>query len=164
MKTKPWPHDPRYHLSDNGSVISHTGYVLGQRLDTKGRYLVATVRNPTTGQYRNRAVHVMVCEAFHGPRPPGDVHASHANGNPVDNRAANLRWKTRAENEADKIEHGTYQTGERNHEHVLTEAQVQAIRAQYRSGALQREIAAAYGVGRMTITDVINRRTWKHVA
>jgi hypothetical protein len=50
-------------------------------------------------------VHRLVCEAFHGLPPDyvdGDAQARHLNGEPTDNRAANLAWGTQSANERDK--------------------------------------------------------------
>ena len=51
-------------------------------------------------------VHVLVLEAFDGPRPPG-LTARHLNGNPSDNRIQNLCWGTHTEQGHDRIRHGT---------------------------------------------------------
>ena len=60
-----------------------------------------------------RTVHSLVCEAFHGPAPTGHTVA-HENGDPADNRAANLSWKTWSANHLDKHRHGTMPCGD-NH-------------------------------------------------
>ncbi len=43
-------------------------------------------------------VHIVVCEAFHGPRPSPLHEACHRNDVGTDNRADNLKWATHAEN------------------------------------------------------------------
>jgi hypothetical protein len=50
-------------------------------------------------------VHQLVLEAFVGPRPDGLV-TRHLNGNPKDNRLANLTYGTYAENAQDTVRHG----------------------------------------------------------
>jgi hypothetical protein len=47
-------------------------------------------------------VHILVLEAFHGPRPFGK-EGCHGPGGQKDNSAENLRWDTHQENEKDKI-------------------------------------------------------------
>lgn len=65
-------------------------------------------------QGHTQSVHVLVCEAFHGPRPEGS-EVRHLNGNPADNRALNLVWGTRSENELDKVRHGTHHLARKTH-------------------------------------------------
>lgn len=62
------------------------------------------VKLSKNGRIVNRFVHVLVCEAFHGPRPD-EMQAAHYDGDRNNARAENLRWATRAENEADKLRH-----------------------------------------------------------
>jgi predicted DNA binding protein len=46
----------------------------------------------------------------------------------------------------------------------LTEADVQAIRAEYVPGKVRmKDIAAKYGVKQPTISDIITRRSWNHI-
>lgn len=47
-------------------------------------------------------VHKLVCLAFHGEPPAGEIEVRHLDGNSNNNRAENLAWGTHAENEADK--------------------------------------------------------------
>lgn len=56
---------------------------------------------------RRSLVHVLVLEAFVGPRPDGLV-ACHNNGIASDNRIDNLRWDTYGENNKDLVRHGTH--------------------------------------------------------
>lgn len=60
-----------------------------------------------------RFVHVLVLEAFVGPRPEG-MQCCHNNGIPYDNRLINLRWDTPKNNVHDRRFHGTYQYGTKN--------------------------------------------------
>lgn len=53
--------------------------------------------------------------------------------------------------------------GEDNGRAVLTERHVREIRAAYRSGASQRELARDHGVCSSTICRAITRETWSHV-
>jgi hypothetical protein len=58
-------------------------------------------------------VHRAVAEAFHGPA--NGLFACHNNGNPVDNRASNLRWGTQSSNLHDAIEHGHHHMVNKTH-------------------------------------------------
>lgn len=56
---------------------------------------------------RTKRVHVIVAEAFIGPRSAG-MEVCHNDGNPANNRVENLRYDTHAENIRDIIRHGTH--------------------------------------------------------
>lgn len=107
-----------------------------------------------------KLVHVLVAEAFIGPRPPGhDV--AHLDGDRQNNRAGNLAYKTRAENEADKRTHGTVYKGERNHKSRLTIEAAAEIKSRLATGAMHTELAAEYGVSTNTIWCIKHGRTWR---
>jgi hypothetical protein len=111
---------------------------------------------------KDLAVSILVCTAFHGPKPTPAHQAAHGNGERLDNRAENLRWATAAENCADRIRHGTHPGGENNPRAVLSVADVIEVRrrAQHERYAI---IADDYGVTRQNIYRIANRKTWKHV-
>ncbi len=62
---------------------------------------------PIDGKQRRRSVHRLVALAFLGA-PPSERHqVAHNDGNPSNNMLANLRWATPAENQRDRLLHGT---------------------------------------------------------
>ena len=73
-----------------------------------------TLREPE-GRRVKRRVHILVLEAFVGPKPsPKHVGAHAPDRNPANNRLNNLRWALPTENERDKKEHGTHRGGGRH--------------------------------------------------
>lgn len=69
------------------ATITRTGSVIYYRVQlSKG------------GKKKPRLVANLVCEAFHGPRPVG-MECCHKNEISTDNRACNLEWGTRMQNE-----------------------------------------------------------------
>lgn len=52
-------------------------------------------------------VHLLILEAFQGPRPEGTV-TRHLDGDKTNNRLSNLRRGTPAENSQDAMRHGTH--------------------------------------------------------
>lgn len=100
---------PDYAVSSEGRVkrivpdrSGRVGHILKPRID---RYAYLTL-------YRDAEpsvvlVHRLACTAFHGAPPSARHQAAHGDGDGLNNRETNLRWATPAENEADKLIHGT---------------------------------------------------------
>lgn len=65
------------------------------------------------GAIHNIGVHVLVCRAFHGPRPSCRHTPDHINGNPADNRSCNLRWSTPAQQIHNQTARRAKRTGRR---------------------------------------------------
>jgi hypothetical protein len=84
---------PQYEVSSAGEIRR------GGRLrkPTQSRLGYVWIAFCVEGVIHRRYVHVLVAEAFHGPRPPG-MQVDHINHQRDDNRAANLRWLSRSDN------------------------------------------------------------------
>lgn len=98
---------PAYEVSDLGRVLSHRRgkpRLLRMTAAAKGYRLV---KLSEAGARRTVAVHLLVAEAFHGPRPEGQ-EVRHLDGDPANNRLDNLRYGTRSENTYDAVRHGTH--------------------------------------------------------
>lgn len=151
----------RHTLTRRWRALGLGGRVLSPS-PARGGYLRVTLSN---GDRRvTRPVHALVCEAFHGSRPSGR-EVAHANGVHTDNRASNLRWATRADNEADKRRHGRGVVGVAHPLAKLTDADVVAIRAMLTTGRFrQTDLAPLFGVSVATIGKVDRRDGWAHVA
>lgn len=132
------------------------------------------------------ATHRVVLEAFHGPAREGE-ECRHLDGDPSNNRAANLVWGTRTENAADRVRHGTDGSGDRHwsrrhpervsrgERHALLSkafpgeshgnaklTEGQAIAIIHASGT-QSEIAAAYGIKQAQVSAIKTGRAWRHL-
>jgi len=151
VEWRPWPRDPRYLVGSDGTVLGLSGLPIGSR--RKDGYIAIGCRN---GAVRTCVLgHVVVCETFHGPRPEG-MEAAHRNGDRSDNRASNVRWISRPDNQADRIGHGTNGI-------KLTVDDVHAIRAALAAGASRNELAARYGVTPGTISHVRVGHSWRRL-
>jgi len=104
-----------YEVSDLGRVRSRSRKrsprVLACPPGTRG-YRKVTLRRE--GKNFTRHVHVLVCEAFHGPRPDGQM-VRHLDGNQLNNAASNLAWGSAVENAADMKRHGTNHNANKTH-------------------------------------------------
>jgi hypothetical protein len=105
-------------------------------------------------------VHRVVCEHVHGKMPSDDMDAAHTCGkghlgccNPK-----HLMWKTRLENIADRVAHGTETKGERNGAAKLSAEDVREIkRAKCSTNA---HLAEQFGVGRQQISRIRSGDRW----
>jgi|SRR5687768_7530087 len=102
-----------------------------------------------------------VCELANGAPPTPDHEAAHSCGKGKDGCIApsHLSWKTRTENESDKLIHGTYARGERHSVTKLTEAAVREI-LDLRGVETQHKLADRFGVSRTAISNIYVGRTW----
>lgn len=114
------------------------------------------------GRSRQTKVHILVLEAFVGPRPEGMV-CRHLDGNGMNNRLGNLRWGTPEENYADRHLHGTHNSGSRNGRAKINERDVAAIRKRLSVGERHADVAVDFGVGRGVVANISAGRTWKGV-
>lgn len=109
-----------YEVSDQGRVRSLEREILtsgGWTYTCKGRLLTQingssnipykVVNLSKKNKSRQRAVHLIVLDAFVSARPPG-ADACHNNGHYWDNSLTNLRWDSRSENQKDCVKHGTH--------------------------------------------------------
>jgi hypothetical protein len=105
-----------YEVSSEGQVRSLP------RQGTRGRVLKPSrsrwgymnIGLRKDGANRTRAAHMVVGEAFLGPRPAG-LETRHLDGNPANNAAANLQYGTKSENARDRIRHGHHDQANKTH-------------------------------------------------
>jgi hypothetical protein len=112
---------------------------------------------------REVGVHVLVLEAFVGPRPEGMQACHFPDRDKTNNDVTNLRWGTPISNQGDRVLHGTDSRGESHGASKLTAKQVLIIRKRRRMGEVLRTIAEDFGVSIANIADIANRNTWKHI-
>lgn len=125
MTTEAWAdvvgYEGLYMISTRGRVLSLPRMVdrSGTPVWLPGRLLkqalskgYPTVKLSKDGKARTGHVHLLVLEAFVGPRPPGQ-QACHWNDVPDDNRLENLRWST--ENARDCVRNGHHHGANKTH-------------------------------------------------
>jgi hypothetical protein len=175
-------HDyPGYSVDARGEVYSHWRRVgragggfraivdpsherrLRQEPDSWG-YLRVRLRLVEATPGRSRRVwartNVLVCAAFHGPRPGESFQVRHLDRVKTNNAEWNLRWGTPLENAADKRRHGTDPRGERNPAAKLDCGKVSEILELLRMGVGRSAIAAVYDVHPSTVAAIDRGETW----
>ena len=137
-------------------------FQVSETLGSKGYPFVATITN---GKRKSQSVHRLICKAFHGI-PPSPTHVvRHLDGDKTNNDPSNLRWGTKAENEADKRRHGCVARGETHGKAKLTDEAVRIIRASIPFGLWNTDDAAkVFGVDPSTILRIARKKDWKHVS
>lgn len=109
----PFPLSPSYGVTPHGDVVRlDTGAILRPAPRNDSGYLAVSLWE--SGKGKSWFVHQIVAITFHGPRPSPKHHAAHDDGNQLHNHRDNVLWKTKIENERDKIAHGTSNRGDRN--------------------------------------------------
>jgi hypothetical protein len=159
-----------YEVSDQGRVRSLDRVVIasagrwGRPLEQrrKGRilrlspmnssgHLRVVLRHPD-GSGGPRSVHVLVAEAFIGPRPEG-LLALHQDDDTSNNRATNIYWGTRVQNAQDAIRNGRHRNARKivcDRGHELAGANLLEQRGKRRCRACNRAWHALNRLGALT--------------
>lgn len=99
--------------------------------------------------------HRVAYEKHHGPIPEGQ-HVRHLCNNSLCVNPSHLAIGTNHENVADRVRAGGYRSR-------LTPTQVAEIRRRVARGQSQREVAGDYGLHQADVSNIVNRKYWKHV-
>lgn len=111
------PKYPGYEVSDLGRLRSY--HRTNARLDLSVSPHILTASSESYSRFKmkhksgrvfKRGVHIVVLEAFVGPRPPLHL-ALHRNDDQADNRLVNLYWGTVQDNANDRDKNGIHQRG-----------------------------------------------------
>lgn len=158
-----------YEVSDDGQVrslwkrVGPSAHLTKQPVRVLNPGLSAgyvTVSLHRDGKRATKRIHVLVLEAFRGPRPDG-FDASHLNGDRSDNRIENLIWESRRANLQRQRGHGTAPIGAQAPTAKLDEPAVQQIRRRLLRGESHSSVAKRFGVSRPHISGIASNRYWK---
>ncbi|MBU6455127.1 MAG: HNH endonuclease [Cyanobacteria bacterium REEB67] len=119
---------------------------LSSRVQNSGYLYVPTPRG-------RKSIHRMVCTAWYGPPPHPKSECRHLNGRKRDNRPANLRWGTTAQNFRDRQRHEPRLK--------LNKKRVREIRHYLCDNIPFAKIAHMYNVGYHTIYLIAQGMTWR---
>lgn len=148
----------KYEVSNRGRVRS-SRRVRATRTHRDGHIQVTLHKDGTRKTFY---VHVLVLEAFVGPRPKG-YQTCHNDGDPSNNCVYNLRWDTQASNYNDRRKHGCCNSGERHGKARLTCEDVREIRRRVGRGETQQKVADYFKTRQNRISEIVNYKTWKEI-
>ena len=115
------------------------------------------------GVLNKKVVSRLACERRNGPPPDHKYDAAHSCGNGHKGcvNPNHLSWKTRKDNMADQLEHGTRNRGERQGHSKLTKEIVLEIRSK-RGTQTQISIAEEYGLSAGHVSNLMNgKKSWE---
>jgi len=160
------PGFPMYEASNLGRVRSWKTMGVGNNISKKPRFIKGSsnegYRQVTLRQNDcsvTRKVSVLVALAFRGPRPNG-YHVAHEDGDPSNDKAENLSYKTPKDNTADRYRHGTIPFGEACNFSKLTESEVHEIRE---STGPAKTLIDKFDVTVSVIIRIRNGTLWPHM-
>lgn len=162
---KPFPRDPRYGVTPDGRVFRIVRARFGKPVpsemaQTVGKKGYLYVGNGSNKGLRTIAVHRAVAETFI-PNPENLPETAHRNGVKTDNRKDNLRWSSHADNQADRLIHGTHNRGTRQGQHKLTELDVYLLR---KRRVTPDAVARLRGAAVKHVREVQKGKDWPHVS
>lgn len=142
------------------ALLSHTGDECVTWPYARGDHGYGTIRR----RRKCGIVSRFLCEDIHGSPPSTDYQAAHSCGNGhlgcVNPR--HLSWKTRSDNKADELLHGTRIRGRKFPWAKLTESQVEEILC-LDEAEKNADIAERYGVSPRTIYSIRHEEKWAWV-
>lgn len=154
-----------YEVSNLGHVLRVAGgrgtrpmKAINPTKDSGGR-MVFNVRG--NGKTRQMKLHRAVMLAFCGECPDG-YEVAHKDGDTEHNALSNLIYATPTENNRHKALHGTQPMGTQVYNAKLTDSDVIEIREAWPAESYAK-LGKRFGVHFMTIAQVVQRRTWKHL-
>ena len=158
------PSFPDYEVSEHGQVRrvkpgqgARVGAIVRWHHCNSSGY--PDVRLRRDGASFTAQVHCLVAEAFIGVKPAGLV-VRHLDGDKLNNKSSNLAYGTVAENNADKVRHGTSSAGERNPKAKITANAAAQIRERHALGVSAKSLAAEYDLNASTVHRIVAGRYW----
>jgi len=167
-------HDGIYSISNIGNARSKRIPNSGKRfgpwrllkpaINSRGYLCVALHLN---GKQTSHKIHHLVADAFLPAQGPTDTVVRHLNDNKLDNCVENLARGTYSDNRLDSVRNGKHRApkGSAHYRAKLNDDKVEEVRRLYATGNFtQRELGLRFGVHRQTISKIVRRKSWKHIA
>lgn len=109
-------------------------------------------------------VHRLVAKYFID-NPENLKEVNHIDGNKSNNKASNLEWNTRQQNQQHAARNGLLRRGVSSHKSKLNEDQVKVIKRLFRMNPnfSRKDVSIKLKIADTAITKIIKGRTWKHI-
>lgn len=157
-----------YAISRDGRAFSRHSGEWRQLAFGGGDYRMVMLQRD--GVRQPMAIHVLVAEAFIGPKPSPRHVVNHKDGNKKNNHVSNLEWATRKEDRAHAIRTGLFnpvdnnQTQGTDHWNArLNESKVRDIRRRVAAGEPRASVAKRYRITSGSVHDIVRLRSWAHL-
>lgn len=150
---------PMYRIYNTGRIYSEHSKKFLKRFDDNSGYLQVTLFNGNNKERKTIKVHILVAKAFI-PNPYNLPEVNHINCNKYDNRVSNLEWISKHDN---MIHASKYSYKNRESLSPLNKDEVKLIPLLLKYGFSIKLIASLYKVGHVTIRNIIQGKTWKHL-
>lgn len=157
---------PNYYVASNGDVYSslHSKNGLRKLKPGKAKKGYLTVHLYKNKKGHSHTVHRIVAKAFI-LNPMSLPQVNHKDTNKANNCSTNLEWCDNRYNHLHAFKYGQVPVkGEQVGCSKLTETQVIEIRQRYIKGKVGcYNLARQFNVAPTTISDIVNKRTWRHI-
>lgn len=151
---------PQYEFHEEGFVISYVKSSPRVMKPIKMGQYVGLQLKRSDGHTEKAYLHRLICEAFYGPCP-GGMECRHLDGDRGNNRASNLAWGSKMENENDRRIHKTTSKGEKNPMAKLSREKVNKMRqCRHQTGYSYKAIGDKFGVSAMTAFRAVTGQSW----
>jgi len=100
---------------------------------------------------------------LHKGKIPKELHVLHKCDNKLCVNPNHLYLGTNKDNMRDKAERNFNIKGEKNHSAKYTNKDILKIRGLYKNGVKQIDIAKIFNTKQGAISDIVNRKVWKHI-
>jgi len=168
-------YENEYDISECGKVISKDRFVNNgdNKMFVKGRLMKITPCKRTgycsvtlskNGSSSKLKIHRIVMKTFNPIENDEKYHVNHKDGNKLNNNVNNLDWTTPQENNSHSWEIGLQNPmrGSNHPSDKFTTFEVLEIRKRWaETKESHSRIAKDYGVGRKTISRIVNGKTYK---
>ena len=150
------------HSSGRGSISGRRESPLIRKLNPQPKTGRLTANVCIDGVIQTVRIAQLVAQVF-VPNPERKPQVNHKTGICTDNRAGNLEWVTKEENQEHANQYDLVAHGERQGSAKLTAENVREIRRLSATGLSQRKIAAMFGVSQHPVRAILQGRIWRRV-